>query len=309
MTCHNSKELEELVALARPYVKDGKVADYIPALAYANQHDIAVAIYNLDGYCYSAGDDEQTFTIQSISKVLTLAYVLTHIGEEEVFERVGMEPTGDPFYSIAKLEATKPSKPLNPMINAGALVVSSLMPGETTEEKWDRFLAFVSGLSGNEKTSYDEIVQMSEFDTSHLNRALCHFMKQHHVMEGNIEETMELYTRHCAIEMNCRDLARIGAVFANAGKDPVSGNRLIPQKIARICKTFMLTCGMYNSSGEFAIKVGIPAKSGVSGGIIGVVPNLCGIGVFSPALDEKGNSSAGWVLMELLNEKYDFSIL
>ncbi|WP_343800860.1 glutaminase A [Bacillus carboniphilus] len=309
MTCDASKELEDLVAKARPYSQHGKLASYIPALEKANKDDLSVAIYHLDdGTCTYAGDYQEKFTLQSISKVLSLAYVLAHIGEGKVFQKVGMEPTGDPFNSIAKLETSKPSKPLNPMINAGALVVTSLIPGQNTSDKWEKFLQFVQTLSGNTEIGYCKEVQESEFETSNLNRALCYFMRQHGVLEGDVESIMELYTKQCSIEMNCLDLARIGAVFSNNGRDPLSKKELIPEQIARICKTFMVTCGMYNASGEFAMKVGIPAKSGVSGGILGVIPNRCGIGVFSPALDEKGNSLAGWTLLELMNKKYDFSI-
>lgn len=308
MTCQANKELEKLVDQARPISRNGKLADYIPALQKANPNTLSVAIFHLDGTCLYAGDYEELFTLQSISKVLSLAYVLTCKGEEEVFHRVGMEPTGDPFNSIAKLETNKPSKPLNPMINAGALAVTSLLPGSSLEDKWKGFVRFVSSLAISESISYSHYVQKSEFETSDLNRALCYFMKQHRVIEDNVEMIIELYTRQCSLEMNCLDLAHIGAVFANNGKDPITYKELIPPKYARICKAFMVTCGMYNASGEFAMKVGIPAKSGVSGGILGVVPNRCGVGVFSPALDEKGNSLAGWLLFELLNKKFDYSI-
>ncbi len=308
LTCQVSRELEQLVLQARPYSAHGNLASYIPALEKANPNHLSVAIFDLDGNCIYAGDYKQKFSLQSISKVLSLAYVLARIGEEEVFQRVGMEPTGDPFNSIAKLETVKPSKPLNPMINAGALVVTSLIPGTNPREQWDGFLAFVRTLTGNQKIDYSQELQESEFTTSYLNRALCFFMKQHGIIVGEVEEIMELYTKQCSIEMNCLELAQLGAVFANNGRNPVTGEQLIPVQIARICKTFMVTCGMYNASGEFAMKVGIPAKSGVSGGILGVIPNRCGIGVFSPALDEKGNSLAGWKLLELMNEKYNFSI-
>ncbi|MET3698130.1 L-glutaminase [Bacillus oleivorans] len=308
MTCQASNELEQLVLQARPYSSQGKLATYIPALEKANPSHLSVAIFHLDGTCTYAGDYKQRFSLQSISKVLSLAYVLARIGDEEVFQRVGMEPTGDPFNSIAKLETTKPSKPLNPMINAGALVVTSLIPGADLKEQWEDFLDFIRTLTGNPEIAYNKELQESEFSTSYLNRALCFFMKQHGIINGEVEKIMELYTKQCSIEMNCLELAQLGAVFANNGRNPVSGEQIIPVQIARICKTFMVTCGMYNASGEFAMKVGIPAKSGVSGGILGVIPNRCGIGVFSPALDEKGNSLAGWKLLEFMNEKYNFSI-
>ncbi|MBO8176382.1 MAG: glutaminase A [Bacillus sp. (in: Bacteria)] len=308
MECISNQELEQLIDEVRPYSQYGKLVDYIPALKEENSEDLSVSIFHVNGTFFYAGDYLKKFTLQSISKVITLALVLIQNGEEAVFERVGMEPTGDPFNSIAKLETLKPAKPLNPMINAGALAVTNMIQGKDVDEKWDRLLSFVRELVNDDQVSYNERVAKSEYDTANLNRALCYFMKQHEVIEGNIEDLLFLYTKQCAIEMNCSDLARIGAVFAANGVDPVTGRVLIPSNIARICKTFMVTCGMYNASGEFAIKVGIPAKSGVSGGIMGAVPHKCGIGIFGPALDEKGNSVAGVKLLETMSQIYGWSI-
>ncbi|MGG3924333.1 glutaminase A, partial [Geobacillus thermodenitrificans] len=200
---------------------------------------------------------------------------------------------GDPFNSIAKLEEVQPSKPLNPMINAGALAVTHMIRGRSVEGRLERLLAFIRRLAGNEQITYSEEVAQSEFETAFLNRSLCYFLKQHGIIDEDVEELMDLYTKQCAVEMTCIDLARIGLVFALDGRDPHSGELLMPLDVARICKTFMVTCGMYNASGEFAIKIGIPAKSGVSGGILAAVPGRCGIGIFGPALDDKGNSLTG----------------
>ncbi|WP_064093845.1 glutaminase A [Rossellomorea aquimaris] len=304
---HTQDLLDDLINQARPFAIKGKVADYIPALSDQDPTDLAICIYSLDNTSFYSGDYMKKFTLQSISKVITLALVLMDYGEEKVFSKVGMEPTGDPFNSIAKLETHKPSKPLNPMINAGALAVTNMIKGDTVIEKWDRLLEFICHLTG-EKVSYNEDVAYSELQTANLNRSLCYFMKQHGVITGNVEDLLVLYTKQCAVEMNCVDLAKIGAVFANDGIDLETGRQVISRDVARICKTFMVTCGMYNSSGEFAIKVGIPAKSGVSGGIMGSVPGKCGIGVFGPALDEIGNSSGGLKLLEMLSTKYSWSI-
>ncbi|OIU72356.1 glutaminase A [Rossellomorea aquimaris] len=303
----DQKLLGELVDIARAFAPYGKVADYIPALSNQNPDDLAICIYSIGNESYYAGDHLKKFTLQSISKVITLALVLMDNGEDEVFSKVGMEPTGDPFNSIAKLETNKPSKPLNPMINAGALAVTHMIKGDTVIEKWDRLIEFICHLTGQQVT-YNEDVAYSELQTANLNRSLCYFMKQHGVITGNVEDLLVLYTKQCAVEMNCVDLAKMGAVFANDGLDPESGRQLITKDVARICKTFMVTCGMYNSSGEFAIKVGIPAKSGVSGGIMGSVPGKCGIGIFGPSLDEVGNSIAGTKLLEGLSAKYSWSI-
>ncbi|MBP1914401.1 glutaminase [Lederbergia galactosidilyticus] len=219
-----------------------------------------------------------------------------------------MEPTGDPFNSVAKLESMTPSKPLNPMINAGALAVTHMIKGNSVDERFQRLLTFIRELAGNDTIQYNKEIARSEFETAHLNRALCYFLKQHRIIDEDVEPLIDLYTKQCAIEMNCLDLSRIGVVFALDGGDPQTGKQIMPANIARICKTFMVTCGMYNASGEFAIKIGIPAKSGVSGGIMGAVPGKFGIGIFGPALDDKGNSIAGIKLLELLSKNYQLSM-
>lgn len=307
MPCRTTEELNELVREAKKITVNGKVADYIPALAKAHPEELSVAIYHDDGTCVSAGDVQQKLTLQSVSKVLTLALALMDYGEETVFSKVGYEPTGDPFNSIVKLEFS-PSKPLNPMINAGALAVTHMIKGVNEEERFERILLFVRQLAGNPTIGYSEEVAESEYNTSDLNRALCYFMKQHGVIDEDVEELLRVYTKQCAIEMDCLDLARIGCVLAMDGVEPVTNLRLIPASVARLCKTFMVTCGMYNASGEFAVRVGIPAKSGVSGGIMGSVPNRFGIGIFGPALDEKGNSIGGIKLLKMMSAKYNMSM-
>ncbi|MFF2496634.1 glutaminase A [Peribacillus sp. NPDC058075] len=306
--CSSNEELQQLVNEAKKYTNMGTVADYIPALEKANPGDLSVAIYYPDGKGYCAGDVKGKMTLQSISKVLTLALVLMEKGEEYVFSYVGKEPTGDPFNSIAKLETNKPSKPLNPMINAGALTVTHMIAGNSVNERFQRILHFIRELTQNPTIGFNEEVARSEYNTADLNRALSYFLKQHHVINEDVEDLIELYSKQCAIEMDSQDLARIGCVLAMNGKDLLTGKQIIPGDIARICKTFMVTCGMYNASGEFAINVGIPAKSGVSGGIMGAVPGKCGIGIYGAALDEKGNSVAGMKILEMMAKKYSLSM-
>ncbi|MCU9593321.1 glutaminase A [Caldibacillus thermolactis] len=308
MSIFSNEELRNYVEEAKKVAKNGQVATYIPELGKANPLDLAIAIHYPDGNFVSAGEINKKFTLQSISKVISLALVLMDRGYDYVFERVGMEPTGDPFNSIAKLETMKPAKPLNPMINAGALVVTSMIKGSSTEERLGRLLNFIKLLANNDTVDYSETVAKSEYDTAFLNRALCYFLKQHNIITEDTETLMELYTKQCAIEMTCLDLAKIGLVFAMDGVDPIKHKQILPRDVARICKTFMVTCGMYNASGEFAIKVGIPAKSGVAGGIMGSLPGKCGIGIFGPALDDKGNSIAGMKLLHLLSKNYKLSI-
>jgi len=302
------EELKVLIEDAKEFIPYGKVADYIPALAKANKKDLAVAVFLPDGRHFEAGNTSTRFTLQSISKVISLALVLMDRGEDYVFERVGMEPTGDPFNSIAKLEVRSAGKPLNPMINAGALAVTSMIKGHCVKDRFNRLLDFMRVLTDNKELSYSKEVAISEFETAHLNRSLSYFMKEHGIITEDVELLLDLYTRQCAIEVNCVELARIGLIFALDGYDPVSKTQIMPEKIAKICNTFMVTCGMYNASGAFAIKVGIPAKSGVSGGVMGAVPRRFGIGVYGPSLDEIGNSIAGIKLLELLAQKYNLSI-
>jgi glutaminase len=246
--------------------------------------------------------------MQSISKVFTLILALMDNGEETVFGKVGMEPTGDNFNSMLKLELVRPGIPFNPMINAGAITVSSLIRGNSPYEKSGRILQFLKELSGNADLEYDMGVYRSESDTGNLNRSIAFFLKENGVLGGDVEEVLEVYFRHCSIVVDCADLARMGLVLACSGLDPLTGQTLIPRRYVQIAKTFMTTCGMYNASGEFAIQVGLPAKSGVSGGILTFVPGRYGIGVVGPALNDKGNSYAGVHLLQALSREMDWSM-
>lgn len=307
MACKSEKELQEFVEQAKLVTDKGKVATYIPALGKENPSDLSIAIQYPDDTCISAGDIEKKFTLQSISKVITLALVLMDRGFDYVFERIGMEPTGEPFNSIAKLEGQQ-ARPLNPMINSGALVVTHMIKGNSVEERIQRLLSLVCEMSNDQQIEISNEVASSELETAHLNRALAYFLMEHGLINEPIEELLDLYTKQCAIEMNCHDLAQLGMVFAMDGINPINGKQIIPKDIARICKTFMVTCGMYNESGRFAIEIGIPAKSGVSGGIMGAVPGKFGIGIFGPSLNKIGNSIGGIELLKLLSNKYKLSI-
>ncbi|MGM8214335.1 glutaminase A [Bacillaceae bacterium W0354] len=304
----SKKDLDKWLEHVRIYANNGQVADYIPALANQQPEIIAASYYPINGDVISSGQSEYCFTIQSISKVIVLALALMQHGEAGVFSRVDKEPTSDPFYSIAKLEVQKPAKPFNPMINAGALAVTNMIRGKNSDEMLNEILQIVRKLANDSSITYDEEVATSEYETSFLNRALCYFMKQHGIITGSVEELLEVYTKQCAINMNVKQLARVAAIFSNDGKDPDTNEILIPEHIARICKTFMVTCGMYNESGTFAINVGIPAKSGVSGGVIGVIKNGGGIAVFGPALNKNGNSVVGLKFLEKLAEEKHWSI-
>ncbi|MDH6348998.1 MULTISPECIES: glutaminase A [Brevibacillus] len=303
-----SNQLAEKVQAASEYTGQGKVAAYIPELAKVDARMLGAAVCMPDGTIVSAGDADVPFTLQSISKIFSLVVALCQNGHKHVFERVGKEPTGDPFNSIIKLETIKPHKPLNPMINAGAIAVAGMIQGNGVEERLDAILTLLRSVTGNPGLSVNEAVYRSEKRTADRNRALAWFLKDSGVLTTDVEETLDLYFRHCAIEVTAKDVARLGMVLAADGLIPHTGERIIPREVARICKTFMVTCGMYNASGEFAIDVGIPAKSGVAGGIMAAVPQRMGIGVFGPALDEKGNSVAGVKLLEILSQEWNLGI-
>ena len=229
-------------------------------------------------------------------------------GVEKVFSKVGMEPTGDAFNSMYKLEMPDVYKPLNPMINAGAIVVTSLIKGESSEEKFERILNFFRKITCNNKLNLNEEVYLSEKETGNKNVAMAYLLKDMGILEGDVEEILDIYFKQCSIEVDCIDIANIGLFLANRGKILKTGEAITTDYIARIVKTLMVTCGMYDFSGEFAIRVGIPAKSGVSGGIMASVPHRMGIGIYGPSLDEKGNSVAGYEVLEDLSKKLNLSI-
>lgn len=303
-----TEQLERLRKQASTCTGKGKVASYIPELAKEDPCQLGVSICMSDGTILSAGEADKPFTLQSISKIFSLTVALYQNGHQYVFERVGKEPTGDPFNSIIKLETIKPHKPLNPMINAGAIAVAGMIQGKNVQERLDCLLDMLRKMTGNPNIHVNEAVYCSEKKTADRNRALAWFLKDSGVLTGDVEETLDLYFQHCAIEVTATEVARLGMVLAADGVDVCTGERVFPAEIARICKTFMVTCGMYNASGEFAIDVGIPAKSGVAGGIMATVPQRMGIGVFGPALDEKGNSVAGVKLLELLSKEWNLGI-
>ncbi|MFD0590817.1 glutaminase A [Paenibacillus sp. GCM10027627] len=288
--------------------KNGKVASYIPELSKAPHEAIGIQLLNARGEIAAAGDCGLTFTMQSISKVFTLLLALMDNGEDVVFDKVGMEPTGDNFNSMLKLELVQPGIPFNPLINAGAIVISSLIAGGSAEEKSERVLQFFRKLSNNDTLNYDLAVYRSEAESADLNRSMAYFLKDNGVLKGKVDDVLDVYFRHCSIGVNCADLARMALVLAFDGTDPISGVNLVPRRYVQIAKTFMVTCGMYNASGEFAIEVGLPAKSGVAGGILTLVPGKYGIGVVGPALNPKGNSIAGVHLLETISKEMDWSL-
>lgn len=301
-------KIEKIIKECRKYTKQGEVASYIPELKKANKDALGIYIDKLDGNEFYAGDYETKFTIQSISKVISLIIAIMDNGMEKVLSKVGVEPSAYSFNSIVTLEVKNANKPLNPMINAGAIATVSLIKGDTPEEVIGKILDFTKKITGNEDIKVNEAVYQSEKRTGDRNRSLAYFMKGTGVIEKDVEKVLDAYFQQCSIEVTCKDIAKIGSFLANDGVLPSTGERIVPKEVTRVVKAVMATCGMYDASGSFAVKVGIPSKSGVGGGIMATVPGKMGIGVVGPSLDEKGNSIAGIKVLEQLSEELDLSI-
>lgn len=270
--------------------RDGRVATYIPELAKVDPGLFGIAIATVDGRVYEVGDTRERFTIQSISKPLVYGMALEDRGVEQVRRTVGVEPSGDAFNSISLEPVT--GRPMNPMINAGAIATTSLVAGATRQERLDRVMAAMSAYAGR-PLEIDESVFESERATGHRNRAIGHMLRNYDILTEDPEAALELYFRQCSVRVDCRDLALMAATLANGGTHPVSGATAVRAEFVGPILSVMATCGVYDFTGEWVYRVGLPAKSGVGGGIIAVLPGQLGIGVFSPALDERGNSVRG----------------
>jgi len=268
----------------------GKVADYIPELSKAHPDWFGICLATIDGHVYEVGDSRQQFTIQSISKPFVYGIALEDNGRDSVLQKVGVEPTGDAFNSISLDPVT--GQPANPMINAGAIATTSLVQGATTQKKMLRILEVFSRYVGHD-LEIDEDVYRSEAETGHRNRAISHLLRNFEIIPSNPEVGLDAYFRQCSIKVTCRDLAMMAATLANNGLNPVTGKRAIMSEYVGNVLGVMATCGMYDFAGAWIYRVGLPAKSGVGGGIIAVLPGQLGIGIFSPPLDRLGNSVRG----------------
>ena len=277
----------------------GDVADYIPELADANPNSFGIAVATIDGEVFSVGDDNESFTIQSISKPLVFGMALDERGVDAVQACVGVEPSGNAFNSI-KVDST--NRPFNPMVNAGAIVTTGLLTGDDVDAERRRILDTFGEYAGRELT-IDEKVFHSEALTGDRNRALAWLMRSFGVLDGDVHEIVDLYFSQCAIEVTVRDLAMIGATLANDGVNPASQRRAINAGHVSNVLSVMTTCGMYDNAGGWLYNVGLPAKSGVAGGLLAVLPGQLGIGVFSPPLDERGNTVRGMAVIEQLSQR------
>jgi glutaminase len=279
--------------------RSGTVASYIPELAKMNPDMFSICIATVDGDVMGVGDQQQLFTLQSISKVFTYGMALEDCGRDVLLSKVGVEPTGDPFNSIIRLDENS-KRPDNPMVNAGAIATTNLIQGNTATNRLNRILNTFKTYAGRD-LYVDSSVFTSERTTGHRNRALAHLMRHFEMMDDRLDETLDLYFQQCALLVDCRDLALMAATLANNGINPRTGDRAIDSEYVRDLLSVMYTCGMYNFAGEWAYRVGLPAKSGVSGGIIAIVPGKMGIAVFSPPLDVRGNSVRGVKVCEDLS--------
>ncbi|NEQ22503.1 MAG: glutaminase A, partial [Microcoleus sp. SIO2G3] len=282
-------------------LNDGRLANYIPELAKADPNWFGICIVTVDGQVYEVGDYEQLFTIQSISKAFVYGLALEEHGRDYVLTKVGVEPTGDAFNSIIQLEESS-KRPYNPMVNAGAIATTSLIKGSSPSERLNCLLGMFERYVGH-NLFIDMPVFLSERTTGHRNRAMAHLMLNFGMIDEKIDEALDLYFQQCSVTVNCRDLATMAATLANCGVNPITQQRAVDARYIRDILTVMYTCGMYNFAGQWAYKVGLPAKSGVSGGIIVVVPQKMGIAVFSPPLDSHGSSVRGMRVCEDLSER------
>ena len=273
--------------IGRAATARGKVADYIPELAKADPRAFGICMMDAQGGSLCFGESETRFSVQSICKVIILAMTLKLRGFKETFSHVMMEPSGDAFISILKLDS-RSNLPFNPMINAGAIETTSLLERDTD---FDEILAYARRLCLDPTIQLDEAVYASEFQTGDRNRAIAYLLKSKGVMEAEPEQTVDLYFKLCSLSVSARSLAGLGLVIANCGRDPFTGQTLIDPQHVRTIRSIMFTCGMYDYSGKFSVDVGVPSKSGVGGGIVCAARGPMGIGLYGPALDAFGNSS------------------
>jgi glutaminase len=287
-------------------LRDGQVATYIPELAKADPDWFGICLATTDGRVYEVGDTRQHFTIQSISKPFIYGVALEDRGEEAVLAHIGVEPTGDAFNSISLAPGT--GRPLNPMINAGAIAATSLVAGHSAEDRLARLLGVLSLYAGR-RLDVDTAVYQSERETGHRNRAIGHMLRNFGILTDDPEPALDLYFRQCSVNVHCRDLSLMAATLANGGVNPLRGERAVHQEVVGAILSVMTTCGMYDFAGEWMYRIGMPAKSGVAGGVLAVLPGQLGLGVFSPRLDERGNSVRGIAVCRDLARELDLHLM
>ncbi|MGZ8805314.1 MAG: glutaminase A [Microbacterium sp.] len=297
--------LEKVLAEARP--RDaGAPAAYIPELAEADPDLLGFGVVGPRGRVITVGDDDAAFTIQSMSKPFVLALALQDLGRDAVLARVGAEPSGEPFNAISLEEGT--GRPANPMVNAGAIATTSLISGDDVDARTGRVVEMMSAFAGR-SLWIDEAVYASESATGDRNRALAHLLKSYGIIVGSVDDATETYFRQCSVLVTVRDLAVMAATLAFGGMNPVTRTRVVSERVARDVTSIMASCGMYDFSGEWMLRVGLPAKSGVSGGVMAVAPSQFGVAAFSPRLDTHGNSVRASTIMQTLSDLLGIHLL
>ncbi len=287
-------------------VSDGALASYIPELAEVDPTGFGLALSSSDGYVYESGDADVQFTMQSISKPFTYALALDQLGQTEVDERIGVEPSGEGFNKISVDQVT--NVPKNPMINAGAIVACSLIPGKTAEDRFDLVRDFFSACAGR-SLDFDEAVYQSERASGSRNRGIAYLLESFGALGADPDDALDLYIRQCSLKVTSTDLARMAATLARGGLNPLTGRQVTDAAVVRRTLSVMVTCGMYDAAGEWVSAVGMPAKSGVAGGIVAVLPGQLGIGVYSPRIDAKGNSVRGMLVCRSLSQQLGLHFL
>ena len=286
-------------------VEDGALADYIPELTQVDPTGFGLTVSSADGFLYESGDARTEFTIQSISKPFTYALALAESGEDAVDARIGVEPSGDAFNEISVDEHTK--TPKNAMINAGAIAAVSLVPGASPDERFAKIQDFYSACAGRQ-LELDENVYKSEKETGNRNRAIAYMLTSFGILDDP-DDVLDVYFRQCSLKVTSVDLARMAATLARGGINPQTGRRVTDAKVVQRTLSVMVTCGMYNGAGDWVSAVGMPAKSGVGGGITAVLPGQLGIGVYSPLLDGRGNSVRGVLVCRALSQRLGLHFL
>ncbi len=297
--------LNEILAEVRPLIGQGRVADYIPALSGVPAERLGIAVYGVDGSLHCAGDAAEPFSIQSISKVFSLVQAIQHSGED-IWQRLGHEPSGQPFNSLVQLEF-ECGRPRNPFINAGALVICDINQSRFAAPELS-MRDFVRRLAGNPKLMSDARVAESEYQHRARNAAMAYLMQAFGNFHNEVEAVLRSYFHHCALAMSCVDLARAFGFLANQGFCQHGGGQVLTPRQTQQVNAIMATSGLYDEAGNFAYRVGLPGKSGVGGGIVAVVPGRFSLCVWSPELNAAGNSLAGMAALELLSERIGGSV-
>jgi glutaminase len=284
----------------------GKNADYIPYLAQVDSKLFGISVVTTDNQIFELGDVKYSFSIQSISKVYTLALAMEELGYDKVFQRIGSEPTGRAFNSVTAV-VEMPTHTGNPLVNAGAIATTSLISGKDANEKWKKILDFYGKVAGEKLALIDEVYK-SEAATNAGNKALSMLLAKYERIYDDPFESVDIYTKQCSVGVNATQLARMGAVLANNGKNPATGEQVIKREDVPYILSAMTMAGLYDSSGWWAWHVGLPAKSGVGGGIVAIIPGKGAIAVFAPRLDEAGNSVKAQKVIEYVGDKLDYNL-